>query len=71
MALCGISHLLKQKDFKKRLSGSLYTYWIFGDTRKLLSLVTCDNDIVIIFKNVYLLDIYAKYLQKKTSSLDH
>lgn len=58
---------IKKKDFKKRLSGYLYTYWIFGDTRKLLSLVTCDNDIVIILKNVYLLEIYAKYLQEKTS----
>lgn len=48
--------------------GNFNTHWIFKDIKKLLLSVICDDGIVTIFKNVYLLEIYAKLFLERMSS---
>lgn len=48
--------------------GNFNPYWIFGDIKKTLTFIMCDDGIVIILKFFHLLEMYTELFPEKMSS---
>lgn len=55
---------------KRGYLGNFNFYWIFGDIKKILIFIMCDDGIVIILKFFYFLEMYIELFLEKMSLLE-